>query len=38
VTKIARIVRRPGLLIGAVNKIIRLGERGSIREIIDILA
>jgi len=33
-----RNVRHPGLIIGSVNKIIRLGERGTILQIIDILS
>ena len=32
-----RLVRHPGLVIGSVNKIIRLGERGTIPQIINIL-
>jgi hypothetical protein len=32
-----RVIRNPGLIIGAVNKIIRLGERGTITQIMDIL-
>jgi hypothetical protein len=32
-----RLVRHPGLTIGSVNKIIRLGERGTIPQIINIL-
>ena len=37
VTGIARVVRRPGPVIGMVSRIIRLGERGDVGEIIDIL-
>ncbi len=35
--KLARLVRHPGKLGGTVTKIIRLGERGTVRRIIDIL-
>ena len=35
--KLARLVRYPGMVGGTVNKIIRLGERGTVRRIIDIL-
>ena len=35
--KLARLVRYPGKVVGTVNKIIRLGERGTVRRIIDIL-
>ncbi len=36
--KLARLVRHPGVVGGTVTKIIRLGERGSIPRIIDILS
>ena len=35
--KLTRLVRYPGTVGGTVNKIIRLGERGTVRRIIDIL-
>ncbi|MFQ5993326.1 MAG: hypothetical protein ACE5NA_12895 [Nitrospiraceae bacterium] len=34
---LGRKVRHPGLIIGTVTKTIRLGERGTIPQIIDIL-
>ncbi|CAB1078915.1 hypothetical protein D1AOALGA4SA_6635 [Olavius algarvensis Delta 1 endosymbiont] len=37
VALIGHLVRHPGLIIGSVNKIIRLGERGTIPQIINIL-
>jgi hypothetical protein len=37
VARFGRVVRHPGLLVGAVNKIIRLGERGKVPQIIDTL-
>ena len=33
-----RVIRHPGFIVGAVNKIIRLGERGSIPQIIELLS
>jgi Family of unknown function (DUF5995) len=33
-----RVIRHPGFVVGAVNKIIRLGERGTIPHIIDLLS
>jgi hypothetical protein len=33
-----RVIRNPGFVIGTVNKIIRLGERGTIPQIIDLLS
>ncbi len=36
--KLARLVRYPGIVGGTVNKIIRLGERGTVLRIIDILS
>jgi len=33
-----RVIRHPGLVVGAVNKIIRLGERGTISQIIELLS
>jgi hypothetical protein len=34
---LARRVRYPGFLLGTATKIVRLGERGSVREIIEVL-
>ena len=33
-----RVIRHPGFVVGTVNKIIRLGERGTIPQIIDLLS
>jgi hypothetical protein len=38
IARFGRLVRRPGLIVGTVNKIIRLGERGTITQIMDILS
>jgi hypothetical protein len=35
---LARLVRSPGIVPGAVTKVIRLGERGTVSKIIDVLA
>ena len=35
--QLARLIRHPGLLAGTVTRLIRLGERGSVRRIIEIL-
>jgi Family of unknown function (DUF5995) len=37
VAAIGRLVRRPGILAGATTRLIRLGERKSVREVIEIL-
>jgi len=38
VAKFARVIRSPGVLIGTATKMVRLGERGTVPQIIDILA
>lgn len=35
--KLARLIRHPGLLAGTLTRLIRLGERGSVRRVIEIL-
>ena len=37
IAAVGRLIRHPGIIIGTVNKIVRVGERGSVPKIIDML-
>ena len=37
IVAVGRLIRHPGIIIGTVNKIVRVGERGSVPKIIDML-